>query len=108
MPGNLEYKLQTDILCDLRSFGKYCECFKIKKASDNGVPDIFFSTKFTGSVFVETKRNGEKARKLQEVRIKRLNECGAKAFVCSNWSEWFRVKQLVGLNKENVILSHNM
>jgi hypothetical protein len=103
-----ESKLQTDILCDLRSLGKYCECFKIEKTSDNGIPDIFFTTKMTGAVFVETKRSGEKAEKLQEVRIKRLCECGAKAFVCSTWKDWFYIKRLIGLNKENVIMAHDL
>ena len=99
MPGRLDSKLQSDILCDLRSFGKYCECFKVEKTSDNGTPDIFFTTKLTGPIFIETKRSGEKARKLQEVRIKRLRECGMKTFVCSEWEGWIQIKDLTGLHK---------
>jgi hypothetical protein len=103
-----EVKLQSDILCDLRSFGKYCECFKIEKTSDNGTPDIFFATKITNAVFIETKRIGEKARKLQLIRIRRLNECGVLAFVCSSWDDWIDIKKFICLNKENVILANNM
>jgi hypothetical protein len=100
-----EAKIQSDILNDLRSFGKFCECFKIEKSSDNGVPDIFFTTKHTGSVFVETKRETGKAEKLQSYRIEKLRQCGAKAFVCNNWVTWISIKRLIGLDKNNVIIS---
>ena len=51
-----EKKLQTKILNDLRSLGKYCVAIKIIKTSDNGVPDIFFSTALTGGIYIETKK----------------------------------------------------
>ena len=99
-----ESKLQSDILADLRSYGKYCECFKIEKASDNGVPDIFFTTKFTGPVFIETKSLKGYAKKLQQFKIKKLQECGAKAFICKSWMEWITIKSRIGLNKSIVII----
>lgn len=99
-----EAKLQSDILSDLRSFGKYCNCFKIGKTSDNGIPDIFFTTKFTGSVFIETKRLTGKAKKLQLYKISNLRDCGVKAFICISWNEWITIKTLIGLNKNNVLL----
>jgi hypothetical protein len=92
-----ESKLQSDILSDLRSYGKHCECFKIEKASDNGVPDIFFSTTITGPVFIETKRLKGKAQKLQTVKIDRLRECGVKAFFCYSWNQWVNIKSIIGL-----------
>jgi hypothetical protein len=98
-----EAKLQSDILTDLRSFGKYCECFKIKSASDNGLPDIFFSTKHTGPVFIETKRKDGKAKALQLLKIKRLQSCGCKAMLCFSWEEWVEIKSLIGLSKGFVI-----
>ena len=100
-----ESKLQSDILGDLRSYGKYCECFKIEKTSDNGIPDIFFTTKFTGSVFIETKRALGKAKKIQEYKIDKLKKCGSKAFICYTWFEWVCIKKLIGLDKQNVIIT---
>jgi hypothetical protein len=99
-----EAKLQSDILSDLRSFGKYCECFKIEKSSDNGIPDIFFSTVFTRAVFVETKRLKGDAKKLQQIKLQRLRNCGVKSFLCNSWEEWINIKQLIGLNIKNMLL----
>ena len=99
-----EAKLQSDILSDLRSFGKYCECFKIEKSSDNGVPDIFFTTKFTGTVFIETKRLLGQAKKLQLLKINRLVKCGTRAFVCNSWEEWIGIKDIIGLSKSIMLL----
>jgi len=98
-----EIKLQTDVLSDLRSFGKYCECFKIEKTSDNGIPDIFFTTRFTGPILIETKRIKGEVRKLQEIKIKNLNKCGTKAFICDSWKKWMDIKSIIGLNK-NIML----
>lgn len=94
-----EAKLQSDILSDLRSFGKYCECFKIEKSSDNGTPDIFFTTVYTRAVFIETKRSTGVTKKLQDIKIQKLRSCGVKAFVCNTWDSWIAVKKLIGLNK---------
>ena len=94
-----EKRLQTNILDDLRSYGKYCECFKIEKTSDNGTPDIFFTTNVTGAVFIEVKRTGKEAEKLQANRIKNLWACGCKAFVVASWEEWISVKASLKLSK---------
>ena len=98
-----ESGLQSDILNDLRSFGKYCVCFKIMNANENGVPDVFFTTKWTGSVFIEVKRTEGKARKLQQIKIDRINECGGKAFICNSWIEWITMKSILGLSKNRVL-----
>jgi len=102
-----ESDLQTKILNDLRSFGKYCECFKIKSASDNGEPDIFFTTKLTNAVLVEVKRLNGKARDLQLVKINKLNTCGTKTFLCHSWSEWVLIKKHLRINMENLSEYHN-
>lgn len=103
-----EKKVQTQIITDLDSFGRYCECFKIMKASKNGEPDVFFTTRLTGGILVECKKPDGKARKLQEVKIAKLNTCGTKTFLCHSWEEWCEIKNILGLTKENVILEHNM
>lgn len=78
--------------------GKNCICFKIIKTSDNGIPDIFFSTEKTGGVFIETKKLSGKARKLQHNKVEKLNKCGSKAFFCYSWSQWVEIKENIGLN----------
>ena len=92
-----EAKLQDDIMADLRSLGKNCECFKIEKTSDNGVPDIFFTTSITGAVFIETKRTEGKLSSVQEFKIKKLNSCGVKAFSCYSWAEWINIKKILNI-----------
>jgi len=102
-----ESDLQTKILNDLRSLGKYCTCTKIMRASDNGFPDIFFSTALTGGVFIETKRFNGKASRLQILRIKKLNSCGTKAMVCFSWAEWIAIKQKLNMEKETIKSAHH-
>ena len=92
-----EKKNQTKILKDLRSYGKYCESFKIIKTSDNGEPDIFFSFALTGAILIEAKRLTGAPRKLQEKKIKKLNICGTRTFVCHSWEEWYSIKKSLGL-----------
>jgi len=111
-----EKKVQTRILNDLRSFGKYCEVFKIMKTSDAGEPDIFFTTRLTGAVFIETKRHKGKLQKIQKEKIAKLNSCGVKAFVCRSISgtewplteQWLEIKKALNLTKDNVIRAHDM
>ena len=92
-----ESKLQTKILNDLRSLGKYCEVFKIIKTSDNGIPDIYFTTALTEGFFIEVKEPGGKPRKLQEVKIRRLKACGSNVIVCDTWEGWYDIKRHIGL-----------
>jgi len=91
--------LQNKVLNDLRSFGKYCECFKLIKASDNGFGDIFFTFKTTGAVFLEMKKPSGKLEKLQEKKIRSLNECGTKAYPCYSWEDWMEIKKSLGIEK---------
>lgn len=99
-----ESDFQSDILKDLRSYGKYCECFKIMSASDLGVPDVFFTTSKTGCVFIEVKREKDgKPSPAQILKNEKLNRCGCKAFFCYTWAEWVEIKKTIGLNKTDVI-----
>lgn len=102
-----EKVVQTLILDDLRSLGRYCECFKIMKASDVGEPDIFFTTRLTGAVLIETKRLKGKPQKIQEIKIEKLTKCGTPTFVCHGWEEWMKIKMRFGLTKESVIRAHH-
>ena len=99
-----EKNIQDHILKDLRSYGRYCECFKIIKSSDSGEMDIFFTTKITGAVFLEVKKPGERPSKLQEYKIQKMNDCGTKAFYCDSIESWENIKSLIGLFKHNITL----
>jgi len=89
--------LQTKILNDLRSFGKYCECFKIEKSSDNGTSDIFFSIVKCGPTFLEVKAPGEKPSSLQEQKIEKLRKCGCRATWIDSWDKWIELKTKLGI-----------
>lgn len=102
-----EKSLQSKILKDLRAFGKYCTAFKIKKASEDGVPDIFFTTAHTGGIFVETKREIGKTTKLQALMNIKLNMCGTRSFICYSWDEWKETKLLLGFCLRTVVNSWN-
>ena len=95
-----ESKLQTKILEDLRSYGKNIVAFKIQKTSDNGIPDVFFTTLRTGAVFIEVKKKGEKPTALQNKKIRDLSKCGCLACYCSSWEEWTMIKLMVQLSHE--------
>lgn len=97
-----EKRLQDKILSDLRSLQKYIVVAKIQKTGDNGVPDVFFTTLFTGAVFVEVKNTGKKPSKLQLRMIKKLNRTGVQAFACSTLNQWKSIKYKLGLTPENV------
>jgi len=103
-----EKKVQNQILKDLESFGEYCECFKIMKANKNGEPDVFFTFKLTGGILVECKRLLGVPRRLQLVKIMKLNRCGTPTYVCHSWKEWCELKQSLGITKESVIRAHNV
>jgi len=102
-----EKKVQDIILGDLRSYDQYCEVFKIMKASDAGEPDIFFTTCLTGAIFIEAKKKKGVVRKLQKVKIAKLNSCGVNAFVCHSIEEWVALKKKLNLTRDNVIKAHN-
>jgi len=90
--------LQGKILKDLRFLGNKCLCFKIEKASEDGIMDIFFTTIASGPVFVETKRITGSVSNIQEFQINKMNRCGSRAFKCYTWDEWIIIKRIVGID----------
>lgn len=101
MPGK-EARIQSIILKDLESLGDYCECFKTIKLNKSGYPDIFFTTPWTGAVFVEVKRPGEKPRPEQIDRIKGLNKCGCKAYWVDSVEAWIELRKELGISRSRI------
>ena len=94
-----ESKLQSKILKDLRNIDN-CFVFKIQKASDNGVPDIFFSHINTGGIFIEVKAPNKTPSKLQRKKISDINQSGCKAFYCDSWELWLAIRQSINIPKK--------
>ena len=86
-----EKRLQTKILNDLRGREGVC-AFKIMKCSDNGCPDLFFTSKETGAIFVEVKAEGKKLGLLQIAFVARLNLCGTRSFCVDTWDGWVALR----------------
>ncbi len=101
-----EKRLQTKILNDLRSLGKYCEAFKLMRASENGEPDIFFTMALTGGVLIEAKGGRGSPRPNQKAKIKKLNDCGTPTFVCRTWDEWMDVKRRLNMTPAAIRTAH--
>ena len=93
-----ESKLQNIILSDIRSMPSTV-CFKVESSSDNGVPDIFFTTKCTGGVFIEVKKPRDSVTSsVQNIMNTNLNKNGCRSFFCKSWREWVDIK--IKLNLE--------
>lgn len=103
-----ESKLQTKILKDLRSMRRYCECFKIMKCSDDGVPDIFFTTVASGGVYIECKATNGVKGPMQIIKVKKLNKCGSLAYFCFSWEDWIEIKKAVGIYDMNNVVSRHI
>lgn len=101
-----EKRLQTKILKDLESFGKYCEAFKLVRANKNGEPDIFFTTALTGAVLVEAKKSDGNPRKNQQSKLRKLALCGTPTYVCHTWDEWMQIKKELLLEIGRVRVAH--
>jgi hypothetical protein len=99
----MESKHQSNILDDLRSYGKYCECFKIKRANENGVPDIFFTMALTGAVLVELKDDHGDESKIQTHKIEKFNKCGTNCYTVYSFKGWVKLKKDLGINFKNVV-----
>jgi len=89
--------LQTKILRDLCSLGRFCVAFDIIKCGEDGVPDIFFTTENTGAIFIEAKDPDGVLSKKQEDMVANLKSCGVKAAVIWSWQEWVEFKRRIGL-----------
>ena len=80
----LESKVQSYIIKELKKNGWFVR--KIAKTSSSGDPDIY-SFKDGVTVWIETKRQGEKARELQKYRHNEIRSFGMKCIVISGIDE---------------------
>lgn len=91
-----ESNLQTKALNDVRGTDG-CFATKIEKASDNGFPDVFVTTLWTGPFVVEFKSPGKDAKSHQKTMHATLQRCGCRTFVCDTWERWMEIKKEMGL-----------
>jgi hypothetical protein len=96
MDGKLESKVQAKALRQLKNIPG-CECFKIMRANEDHIPDVFFTTKKTGPWLVEFKKDGEEPRPGQYKKINKLNECGMQSCWVEGWSGWIFFVKKIGL-----------
>lgn len=95
--GKVEQNLQSKILRDLNSMGKSCVAFDVMKCSEDGVPDIFFTTSVTGAVFIEVKKPDGVLSAKQKEMIENMIYCGTKAIAVWSWTEWVVIKKALKL-----------
>jgi hypothetical protein len=65
------------------------------KANRNGIPDIFFISSWSGTVFVEVKAPGKTPSENQTINMRWLDGCGAHTFACDTWEKWSEVKRIL-------------
>ena len=75
----IESKVQKSLIDELERKGFYV--IKLSVTNKNGIPDIVALPKGCGAVFYEVKQKGKKPSKLQEFRIKELNNHGINVYV---------------------------
>jgi hypothetical protein len=90
-----ESKLQTRILNDLRSYGYHVFCTKIMKCTDNGVPDILFSSMKHGPGMIEVKASDGTLSKAQLDMIPKIIKAGMRAYVVSSWEQWLTLRMTI-------------
>jgi Holliday junction resolvase len=74
-----EQQIQTRLIKELEDKGYYV--IKLIKTNKNGIPDLIAIPKNSDVEFIEVKRPDGKLSKLQEYRIKELNQHGIKSIV---------------------------
>ncbi len=74
-----EQQIQTRLIKELEDKGYYI--IKLIKTNKNGIPDLIAIPKNSDVEFIEVKRPDGKLSKLQEYRIKELNQHGIKSIV---------------------------
>jgi hypothetical protein len=83
--------LQSDIITDLQLHGWVVN--KVIKSNNSGWPDVeAFRRKV--AIFIETKRESQKAKPLQLYRHRLLKEQGFLVFTIDTWEEYLLVKHL--------------
>jgi Holliday junction resolvase len=75
----IEQQIQNKKIKQLESEGYYV--IKLINTNKNGIPDLIAIPKNADVLFVEVKRPNGKLSKLQEFRLKELNEHGLKTEV---------------------------
>jgi len=74
-----EQQIQSKRIKDLEAQGYYV--IKLIRTNKNGIPDLLAIPPNSDVLFSEVKRPGQKTSKLQEYRMKELNEHGIKTEV---------------------------
>jgi len=74
-----EQHIQSKLIKQLEEQGYYV--IKLVKTNKNGIPDLIAIPRDSDVEFIEVKRYDGKLSKLQEFRIKELNNHGIKAVV---------------------------
>lgn len=74
-----EQQVQSKLIKELESKGYYV--IKLVKTNKNGIPDLIAIPKDSDVEFYEVKKHNGKPTKLQEYRIKELNNHGIKAII---------------------------
>lgn len=74
-----EQQVQSKLIKELEEKGYYV--IKLVKTNKNGIPDLIAIPKNSDVEFFEVKRYDGKPSKLQEFRIKELNNHGVKAII---------------------------
>lgn len=74
-----EQQIQTKRIKELEAQGYYV--IKLIRTNKNGIPDLIAIPPNSDVLFSEVKRPGGKLSKLQEFRIKELNQIGIKTEV---------------------------
>lgn len=78
----LESAVQGKIIKQLEAIG--CVVIKIIKANKNGIPDLLVLLPTGRAVFIEVKKPGGVASKLQQYYIELLRKQGFTAFICDD------------------------
>lgn len=77
-----ESAVQSKIIKDLEALG--CTVIKIIKANKSGIPDLLVLLPGGRAVFIEVKKPGGVASKLQQYYIELLRKLGFTAFICDD------------------------
>ena len=104
--GKLESEHQKVIMKDLRSYQKFITCWKHIVTSENKIPDIFFTSCYTGPCLIELKKDDGEPCGGQIYKIKKLNKTGIKAFVVKGVDGYIKLKKHLNINLENLKSAH--
>lgn len=81
----LESDIQRKIIEKVEAKG--CLAIKIIRANKNGIPDLCILTPNGKAVFIEVKKPGGVASKLQDYYISFIRKLGFTAAICYSWED---------------------